>query len=88
MTIKTIHGKLKPNMRENKDKVKIFQLKLGKFGGICFQQILYTRGNWSTKEEFPNLKKKKCRPDKITTKFFQNLREELLTVMLLKSFVK
>lgn len=58
MTIKTIHGKLKPNMRENKDKVKIFQLKLGKFGGICFQQILYTRGNWSTKEEFPNLKKK------------------------------
>lgn len=45
MTIKTIHGKLKPNMRENKDKVKIFQLKLGKVGGICFQQILYTWGN-------------------------------------------
>lgn len=45
MSTKTTCEKLKPNIIENKDKVKIFPLKLGKVGGIYFQPKHYTPGN-------------------------------------------
>lgn len=45
MSTKTACEKLKPNIIENKDKVKIFPLNLGKVGGIYFQQKHCTPGN-------------------------------------------